>query len=164
MNLYLMRHAHALDVGEKGVRTDRDRPLSRKGLEITHEVALALKALGVQVDCVATSPYPRALQTAEIVARELGEVPLDKCPMLEPGASPIEVVQWLRGSRLHSVMLVGHMPDLAEIASLLICGTPTAGLMFKKAAVCRISFDTLPSPGTGTLEWLLPPALLAKLD
>jgi phosphohistidine phosphatase len=164
MNVYLMRHAHALDVGEKGVRTDRDRPLSRKGLEITHEVASALKTLEVQVDCVATSPYPRALQTAEIVARELGNVPLDKCPMLEPGASPPEVVQWLRGSKLHSVMLVGHMPDLAEIASLLICGTPTAGLMFKKAAVCRISFDTLPAPGTGILEWLLPPALLAKLD
>jgi phosphohistidine phosphatase len=164
MNLYLMRHAHALDVGEKGVRTDRDRPLSRKGMEITHEVASALKTLGVQVDCVATSPYPRALQTAEIVARELGEAPLDRCPMLEPGASPTEVTQWLRGSTLHSVMLVGHMPDLAEIASLLICGTPTAGLMFKKAAVCRITFAASPAPGTGTLEWLLPPALLAKLD
>lgn len=163
MNLYLMRHAHALDVGEKGVRTDRNRPLSPKGIEITHEVATALKTIGVQVDCVVTSPYPRALQTAEIVAHEL-EAPVDKCPMLEPGASPAEVVQWLRGNKLGSIMMVGHMPDLAEIASVLICGYPTAGLMFKKAAVCRITFNAEPARGTGTLEWLLPPALIAKLD
>lgn len=164
MNLYLMRHAHALDIGEKGIRSDRARPLSAKGIEISHEVAAALKAIGVQVDCVVTSPYPRALQTAEIVAQELGEAPIDKCPMLEPGASPSEVLQWLRGNTLDSIMMVGHMPDLAEIASVLISGTPTAGLTFKKAAVCRISFDAAPAPGTGTLEWLLPPALIAKLD
>jgi len=164
MNLYLMRHAHALDIGEKGIRSDRTRPLSGKGIEISHEVAAALKTIGIQLDCVVTSPYPRALQTAEIVAHELGETPVDKCPMLEPGASPAEVLQWLRGNKLSSIMMVGHMPDLAEIASYLICGYPTAGLMFKKAAVCRISFDAAPAPGTGTLEWLLPPSLIAKLD
>ena len=163
MNLYLMRHAHALDIGEEGIRRDFDRPLARKGKEITLEVAKALKTLDIRLDLIATSPLPRARQTAEIVAGEL-DAPVDLCPMMAPNGSFQELILWLKKSGLGSVMLVGHMPDLCELASLLISGNPSAAIIFKKAAVCRISFDAGPASGTGTLEWLLPPALLAKLD
>ncbi len=164
MNLYLMRHAHALDIGEEGIRRDFDRPLSGKGQDITREVASALKTIGIKLDLIGTSPLLRARQTAEIVASELGGIPVDRCPMMAPNGSLSELIQWLRRCGFESVMLVGHMPDLAELASTLICGQPAAGVIFKKAAVCRITFDTQPAAGKGALEWLLPPAIMTRLD
>lgn len=164
MNVYLMRHAHALDVGEEGIRRDFDRPLSGKGKDITREVAAALKAIGIKLDFIGTSPLLRARQTAEIMASGLGDIPVDLCPMMAPNGSISELIQWLRQCGFESVMLVGHMPDLAELASTLICGQPMAGVIFKKAAVCRISFDAQPAAGKGALEWLLPPSIMARLD
>ena len=164
MIIYLMRHGHALDVGEEGVRSDRERPLSRKGTGIVRDVAEALVTLGVTLDYVATSPLLRARQTAEIVAKVMGDVPLDNCPLLAPCGSYPELIQWLRHDKFKSIMLVGHMPDLSEFASAMICGHSNAGLNFKKAAVCRVTFDSVPETGRGVLEWLLPPSIAARLD
>ena len=160
MNLYLMRHAHGLDVGEAGIKRDRDRPLSRKGSEIARDVARFLSSHGVKLELIATSPLLRARQTAEIMAREQGGIPLDICPGMAPSELTDDMIHWLHHCPFDSVMLVGHMPDLSDLASLLICKQPPAGLAFKKAAVCRIAFDHRPATGHGTLEWLLPPVLI----
>lgn len=160
MILYLMRHAHALDVGEHGVRRDSERPLSRKGNDVARAMARHLARRGVSLQLIATSPLLRTRQTADIVAAELGGVPVDLCPELEP-AEPLEgLLSWLRHCTLESVMMVGHMPDLAELASTLMGSRHHAGLAFKKAAVCRLAFGERAAAGRGTLEWLLPPAMI----
>jgi phosphohistidine phosphatase len=160
MNLYLMRHAHALDVGEAGIKRDRDRPLSRKGTEIAREVAQFLTRHDIKLDLIATSPLVRARQTAGIIAGEQGDIPLEICPAMAPAELHEDILHWLHHCPFDSVMLVGHMPDLSELASVLICKQPPAGLAFKKAAVCRIVFDHRPTAGHGALEWLLPPSLI----
>jgi len=160
MNLYLMRHAHALDVGEAGIKRDRDRPLSQKGTGIAREVAQFLSAHGVKLELIATSPLLRARQTADIVAGEFGGIPVETCSGMAPSELPGDMLHWLHHCPFDSVMLVGHMPDLSDLASVLICKQPPAGLAFKKAAVCRIAFDHRPAAGHGTLEWLLPPSLI----
>ena len=111
-----------------------------------------------------TSPLPRAEETARIMAEVLcPDVPFEKCEFLRIGASAESVVGWLKGLREDSVMIVGHMPGVAEIASSLLTKRPGLDIVFKKAAVCCISFEGAPASGSGRLEWLLQPAQLSAL-
>lgn len=163
MRLYLMRHGKALDVGEHGVHRDSERPLSDKGAEIVREVALGLAVLGTTPDLVVTSPLLRTRQTAEIVAEVLGGVAVTLSPLLAPSGHVPDIVEWLHKNGGKSLFLVGHMPDLAELTSLLLCNHVHGGIDFKKAGVCCLSFLGRPSPGTGCLDWFLPPTPLGLL-
>jgi phosphohistidine phosphatase SixA len=60
-------------------------------------------------------------------------------------------------------MLVGHLPDLAELGSRLIGDNEDIGLELKKASLCRIAFDGKIRPAQGVLELLIPPAALRML-
>ena len=153
-----MRHGTALDVGQQGVQRDAERPLSLEGRQKAKDVARGLKVLKVQPTCIATSNLIRARQTAEIVGSVLGKaIPIEGCRFLEPGAVAADLLDWLRTRQDLSVLVVGHLPDLAEIASELLCGHTRADMQFKKAAVCCLVFDKTPSAGTARLEWLLQP-------
>jgi len=61
------------------------------------------------------------------------------------------------------ILLVGHQPDLGELASVLVWGSPTAGISFKKAGVARIVTANLPPAATGELRWLLTPKQLLMI-
>ena len=163
MRIYLMRHGNALDVGEQGVHHDSERPLSDKGVEICREVAQGLGVLGVNPDLVVSSPLARTRQTAEVIAETLGGRSLTLSPLLAPSGNLPDLLDWLHQGLWDSVLLVGHMPDLAVLASLLLCGHSTAGIDFKKSAVCCISFLGRPAPGSGYLQWFLPPKPLIML-
>ena len=69
--LILIRHAHALSGWEAHVTTDAQRPLSEQGLQKAAATAQKLAALNVRPQVILTSPLLRAVQTAEIVARQL---------------------------------------------------------------------------------------------
>lgn len=160
MNLYLMRHAHALDVGEGSIRRDSERPLSNKGLAVARGMARHLRHRGVNLDLIATSPLLRARQTAEIIASELDGVAMVVCPDLAPCVSSAVLPSTISLEALESVMLVGHMPDLCELACTLMLGQPAHAVNFKKAAIGRISFSGHAQPGRGTLDWLITPAMV----
>jgi phosphohistidine phosphatase SixA len=59
------------------------------------------------------------------------------------------------------VALVGHEPNLGELAALLIGARNP--LEFKKGGICRIDFDMLPPKGGGMLRWFLTPKMLRHL-
>ncbi|MGH9991124.1 MAG: SixA phosphatase family protein, partial [Nitrososphaera sp.] len=65
-----MRHGEAGNRLPPGGR-DTERPLTMAGKEEIAEIARALFRLDVKFDFVATSPLKRALQTAEIVSKQL---------------------------------------------------------------------------------------------
>ena len=165
MELYLMRHGAAVNVGEQGARTDAERMLSAEGVEKTTAVARGLKAAGlVDLERVIASPLVRARQTAEIVARVLApRIEVELADELAPGADPPDVVRWLRSQREARILLVGHMPDLSVLASYLIAGSDRGCIEFKKAGIAKITFDHAVQRGAGCLEWLLPPGLLRRL-
>jgi phosphohistidine phosphatase SixA len=52
-------------------------------------------------------------------------------------------------------MLVGHLPDLPELASLFTWGAPDGNIALKKAGVIRIITEALPPAAKGELQWLL---------
>lgn len=164
--LYLMRHGIAVDVGEKGVICDRDRMLSDEGRQKTRSVARGLKnILDGKIGRIACSPYRRALETAEIVAECLDPgIAVEPVDEFSCGEEVQAQLHWLRKQPAETLLLVGHMPELACLTSSLIGGTHLLGMEFKKAGIVRLSFSGTFMPGHGCLEWFLPPSLLRKLE
>src|ERR1041384_3173041 len=64
MNLYLVRHAIAVDEGSPDYEQESERPLTDKGRKKMRQMARGLRNLGVEFDCILSSPYARARETA----------------------------------------------------------------------------------------------------
>ena len=162
LELYLIRHGIAADRGED-YPDDSKRPLTSAGMSKLRQEAKALNELGVAFAVIITSPLVRTRQTAEIVAATLKEKPqIVASDSLAPAGTPAGVVQELaRHAKQARIALVGHEPNLGELAARLIGAK--APIEFKKGAMCRIDFDVLPPKGLGQLRWFLPPRVLRKL-
>lgn len=167
MKLLLLRHGIAVEPGTPGYEDDDTRPLTAEGRRKTELVARALARLELVPDVILTSPLVRARQTAEIVAAELGRARhLHNCHALAPGGKPVSLLALVKKShaRAGSTMLVGHQPDLGELASLLLTGNPLgAALEFKKAGLAVFEWNRSTGGGDATLEMLLPPRVLTRL-
>src|SRR5438309_1343090 len=97
MELFLIRHADALSLGERGITNDEDRPLSEKGESQSELAAKALHTKGIVLDKLLTSPLLRARQTAEILLRVWAqpELKLETCDPLAPGGKPRKLSKFL---------------------------------------------------------------------
>ncbi len=162
MDLYFIRHADAVPLGEQGITQDEDRPLTDLGLEQARTVASGLQRHGIRLDLVLSSPLVRARQTAEGILRQwtLPAPELRFCDQLIPGARSKRLARYLKDLDGNSFGLVGHMPDLAEHAAWLI-GSKRAQLDIAKAGIAHIHCDDKPAKGAGTLQWLVTPEWLA---
>ena len=164
MELYLVRHGIAEDTDPMGVRSDAERALTPEGVKKADEAARGLRALNVRPDRIGSSPMVRAKETADVLARVLcPKVTIEECAFLAEGAETEKAVDWLRESPVDSAMLVGHMPQIAELASELLGKGAQVRMVFKRSTVCCISFEGSPGPGKGRLEWLLQPRHLRRL-
>lgn len=163
MELYIFRHGIAEEISRSG--HDRDRELTSEGEERTRAAGKALRKLGVKFDAALSSPYARAWQTAEIIVKELEcREKLEACEALASGQPAAGVIAELkkRSRECSSLLLVGHEPDLSQLISLLLSGSPRLSIVMKKGGLCRLSCVT-PEPGGGTLEWLLTSKLLERM-
>src|SRR5262245_61291549 len=120
VELYLIRHAEAAPVGERGMTDDADRPLTTKGETQAASVGKALQRRGITLDRLVASPLLRAQQTANILVRHLQPAPeLVTSDALAPGAKPRKLAKQLRSVEGERIGLVGHMPHIAEWAGWL---------------------------------------------
>lgn len=162
--IILIRHGIAHDPEPN--QDDSERALTADGEQRTAEVARGLAAIDVAPDVILTSPYVRARQTAEILARGLrfrGEV--RSYPPLAVGGSSERTVRGLDDYRsAHEIILVGHQPSLGELASYLLTGSSgVVPLPFKKAAAAAIEVSALAPRSAGALLWFMGPRHLRKL-
>ena len=161
MRIYLVRHSDPVD--RVPSMPDAARYLSARGRVSFREMALRFRDAGGLPTRILTSPFIRAVQTAEILSETLrydGEVVPD--PRLSPGfdvAKLNAVLDDSPGER--EIALVGHEPDLGELAARLLGAR--GGIEFKKGAVCAIDVDGATPGGPGTLRWHLPPRVLRGL-
>jgi phosphohistidine phosphatase len=119
VKLYLMRHAPAED--QAGSGRDFDRELTVSGRGRARDVARALADAGEGPRRILSSPYVRARETAELVAERFEpRPPIETCAELGCGGDALPVVQRLLGEGARRVMLVGHEPDLTELAMRLL--------------------------------------------
>ncbi len=162
--LYILRHGPAAVRDATKYPDDSERPLTGDGRKRVRETAEGLKSLGVELDWIVSSPLVRAAETAKIVEESLDQVvPLDFSDTLSPGGTPESLLAFLaKEPTRRRVMLVGHEPDLSEIAGRLM-GTRRANLALKKGGCCLIRFDEFPPSSAGELVWWLTPRILRKL-
>jgi phosphohistidine phosphatase len=163
--LCIMRHGIAAERSGSAVIDDSRRPLTSEGKEKMQEIASGLARIGLKLDWIVSSPLVRALETAEIIAEALdSKPPLEPCDALRPGGEPEALLTFLakRPAR-RRVMVVGHEPDLGELAARLIGAGRSANMPFKKGGCCLISFAEFPPKTPGRLAWWLPPRILRRL-
>lgn len=161
--IYLIRHAIAEDRSEAWP-DDTKRPLTESGISRMRKAARGLLRMGVSFDVMLTSPLVRTRQTAEVVAAAFDErPPIVAVDSLQPGGSWQSVLTDLeKQARRSRIALVGHEPDLGQLAAHLIGSRHP--IEFKKGAICRIDVDTLPPPGPGTLRWLMTTKILRLMQ
>jgi phosphohistidine phosphatase len=160
--LYLVRHAIAAERGREWP-DDSQRPLIAKGKTRMRQVVRGLSELGIRVDVVLTSPFVRAVQTAELVAAGLTPRPsIVETPALTPDEAPASVARALEPyRRSQAIALVGHEPGIGRLAAWLISAADP--IEFKKGGVCCIECPVLPPDGHGRLIWHATPAMLRAL-
>jgi len=158
MNIFFLRHGWA-GKSSQWQGSDIDRPLTADGKKRMRRVAAALRDLDLGIDVIASSPLARALQTAEIVARQLKlRDRLMREELLSPGFGPAELQTILKKyADAHALMLVGHEPDFSATISHVIGG---GRIICKKGALACVDVPD-PVELQGQLVWLAPPKLIA---
>jgi phosphohistidine phosphatase len=162
LELYLIRHGVAAERGED-FPDDSKRPLTNAGISRLRKEAKALDALGVTIDHIITSPLVRTKQTADILAESLKSKPsVSQSDALAPAGTSTAVVQELaKHMRKGRIALVGHEPNVGELAARLIGARMP--FEFKKGAICRIDFEVFPPKGMGQLRWFVTPRMLREI-
>ncbi len=167
MNLYLIRHAIAVEPGTPGYEEDQLRPLTGKGSEKMTNIARGLKSLGLCFDLVLSSPYARAIETAKILLKvmKISKERLVITEHLAPMGFPEQVIGQINQnySSLESIALVGHEPNLSALISLLAAGDAELAIDMRKGGVCCLSAENLLHERRATLEWLMMPKHLVAL-
>jgi phosphohistidine phosphatase len=162
MDIYILRHGIAVERGTPGYKKDSDRPLTKDGEDKMRQIAEAMLGMGLKFDLILSSPYVRAQQTAKIVAKALREeVTFTK--FLVPDADPLDLIAEINDEKPHTVLLVGHEPDLSQLISMLACGTTAGTFELKKGGLCKLTAETIAFGQCATLNWLLTPKQLRGL-
>lgn len=153
MFLYLIQHAEA-----KKEEEDPARPLSEKGLQDIKNVATYVERLNIKVREIFHSGKMRALQTAQVLADHLKP---EKGISEKDGLAPLDDPQiWFdRISKMNEyTMLVGHLPHLGKLASLLLCGDMDKNIVtFKMAGIVCLKRD---DTGAWSLQWMITPEIV----
>ena len=170
--LMLLRHAKS-DWSAPGTR-DQDRPLSTRGREAAPRMGSYMARHGLVPDLIVASPAARVTETLALVLPAFDKQPktLPDARIYETDAGELLKVVAAAPRSVHSLLLVGHNPSLAELAALLMASGdvelrqrliekfPTAAL-----AVIDFPFDDCSKihPKSGRLDrFVLPKALDAE--
>jgi phosphohistidine phosphatase len=160
MNIYILRHGIAVVRDDLDYKRDAERPLTPKGKRQLRQVAAAMKKMGLRFDLILSSPYLRAKQTAEIVARSLElQKKLAFSAELTPGGNPQALIQQLNTAhpKSNAVLLVGHEPYLSRLIGLLTAGETNPAIDLKKGGLGKLEIEKLSHARCATLAWLLTP-------
>jgi phosphohistidine phosphatase len=163
MRIYVVRHGAAIDRDDPKCPPEAERYLTPEGIEKTKQVARGVAELGYTADLLMSSPYLRAMQTAEIFAPALGyaKQKIRRTDLLLPGADAGLLFRELaRDKDSSEVFLFGHGPQVDDIIALAL-GARRDCTALKKSGVALIELQRV-APPNGKLLWLAPPKLLRR--
>jgi phosphohistidine phosphatase len=163
MQLYIVRHGVAVDREDPKCPADPERFLTDEGIDKTRDAANGVAEISTVPDLMLTSPYLRAVQTAELFATalEYAKQKIRKSELLLPGAEPMQLFRELAKDKdLSAVFVFGHAPHLDDIIATAV-GTKHHISSLKKAGVALVELKRLVPP-SGELVWLATPKLLRK--
>ena len=133
-NIYLVRHGEAMREGD-----DAARPLNARGHEEVERLAAYLAGIGVAVAEIRHSGKARARQTAEILAGVL-HAPLAQAQGMQPDDDPAPMAASL-SQETRDLLLVGHLPHLAVLATLLLRGSAHPPVHLRTAGLVHLQRD-----------------------
>ena len=132
MLLLLVRHADAGERDPARWPDDTLRPLTEKGRKVQGEVMKALRDAGVAPEVVLTSPWLRAVQTAELLTQGLGIAPrcaglpagpsgCETCdaPVLSPAENAVTAVSAAQSSFCPKIAMLEECPGFTFIFGLI---------------------------------------------
>ncbi len=166
MKLLFIRHARAEDpdVFAAAGLTDDQRPLTDDGRARMSKAVQGIRLLVPEITVVASSPYLRAVQTAEILTSVYPGHEVMPSDALTPGSTPQGLWAWLPTLQQESVItLVGHEPNLSRTISWLITKQAGACVKMKKGAACLLDFPFGQQPGSAQVQWLMTASQLGQL-
>jgi phosphohistidine phosphatase len=150
MSLYLVQHGLSL-----GKDTDPEQGLSEEGISTTKRVAHVANSYQVEVKAIHHSPKKRARQTAELMSAVL--IPVGGI-QVKAGLLPLDDVALLAKSLATNdqLMLVGHLPFMERLCSLLVTGNPEH-LIFKFQNSGIVCLDKEEESPSWFIKWALMP-------
>ena len=154
MQIYLLRHGIA-DDGKPG-RPDSERALTGEGRDKLKRVLKRARTAECAPSLILTSPYVRAVQTAEIAVQVLGyKGDLVKTKALTPEASPHAAWDEIRAHRDESsILLASHEPLMSTLAAYLL-RSPALQVDMKKGAILRVDTERFSAEPQCVLKWML---------
>ena len=152
MKLYLVQHAKAASRD-----IDPARSLTEEGLRDIQKVVAFIKSLNLSVDHLWHSGKKRAQQTAECLAEV---ITINKEHTARDGLAPNDDVKAVENeimSLKQDIMIVGHLPFLSNLASLLVNGRYSSETVaFKNAGIVCLNYND----NQWRLDWIIIPELL----
>ncbi len=155
MQLYLVRHGEA-----KTDLEDPKRGLTNNGILEVERVAHFIGGIHIAPNELWYSNKLRAKQTAEIFAKALSNKPkLIERPDLRPNDNVVSFQDQLLGMK-DDLMIVGHLPFISRLTSLLICDNPEVELVSfpECSTLCLESTER----HVWTINWVVNPRVLLK--
>ena len=154
MNIYLVQHGKPVSKEE-----NPDKPLSNQGKEDVERVASFLLRAGISVEDIFHSGKTRARETAEIMISKL--IP-GKEPVKKNGLAPLDDVKEIAGeieNGQKDLVLVGHLPHLARLTSLLITGSDSNTVVdFQQGGVLCLKYSD--EEKVWAIAWMLVPEII----
>ena len=149
MICYLVRHGDAKSEAE-----DPKRPLTELGRSQVEKTGRAAAARGISAKQIWHSDKLRAKQTAEILGRLLAaRDSLREIEGLAPNDDPA-IAQFEIEGAPDPIMIVGHLPHLSRLVSLLVTGDPEKNRVeFPTAAMVCLARDA----HNWKVDWTLAP-------
>ncbi len=152
MYLYLIQHGEA-----KGEKEDPERGLTDKGIEGVKRVAQFLSPLNLSVYQIFHSGKKRAFQTAGLYAESFKP---KRGLAIAEGLAPLDDPHmWFEKliSFTEDIALVGHLPHLERLSSLLLCGDSQQKIInFRMGGVVCLKR----TENIWSVEWGIVPELL----
>ncbi len=166
MDLYIVRHAIAVEQGTPGYEDDSQRPLTDEGRKKMKKIVKGLRQLEVEPDLILASPYVRARDTAEILAKglKLKDKVAFSDNLIPPGNFDALIDEIVEKHNVDNLALVGHEPMLSSFVGFLMTGSPNSTITLKKGGVCLLSSEDFRQQRRATLQWLLTPATMVELS
>ncbi len=153
MYIYLVQHAEALS---KDI--DPSRGLSEKGMDDITRVSRYISGLDIDIQEILHSGKKRAYQTAQVLATHLKiEDNIKETDGLSPMDDP--AIWFSKLNDLNkNVMLVGHMPHMAKLSALILCGpTDKKAIEFEMGCIVCLHRD---DDQTWSIDWIVKPKII----
>jgi phosphohistidine phosphatase len=155
MQLLLVRHAPAEDRETFAAtgQPDSNRPLTDKGIRRMKKAARGLRSLVPLISLLVSSPFRRAVETAQIIADVYG-IRSRKRDELAPAVAPQHLIDWLAAQPEDGIAcVVGHEPDLSELLAILLADKSERPAKLKKGSAVLLEFAQPVAASAGELQW-----------